>query len=72
MSKINYNAEDLIDHHAVSAVIKDKDGRILMQEHVKYGFWTVPIGKVAVNQTLEEGLKQEIFEECNSIIQDCQ
>ena len=34
----NYNSEDLFDHHGVSAVIKNKDGEVLMQEHVKYGF----------------------------------
>jgi 8-oxo-dGTP pyrophosphatase MutT (NUDIX family) len=65
MNKTNYNDEDLASHHGVAAVIKDKKGKILMQEHLKYGFWTIPVGKVVSGQSIEEGLKQEIFEECN-------
>jgi len=70
MEKINYNQEDLEDHHGVCAVIKDEDGRILMQNHIKYGFWTIPVGKVKIGQDIQEGLKQEIFEECGLIIED--
>jgi len=36
--KINYNESDLSDHKGVSAVIKNPEGEILMQDHVKYGF----------------------------------
>ena len=46
MAKIKYNDEDIVSHHAVVAMIKDDSGKILMQKHVKYGFWTVPVGKV--------------------------
>ncbi len=66
-----YNNEDLADHHGISAIIKDTKGRILMQEHVKYGFWTMPTGKVQQNQNIIEGLKQEIFEECNIEVLEC-
>ncbi|MEK6856152.1 MAG: NUDIX hydrolase [Nanoarchaeota archaeon] len=66
-----YNQEDLIDHHGVSAIIKDDKGKILMQEHVKYGFWTIPVGKVMQNQDVKEGLKQEVFEECNIKVLEC-
>jgi len=67
---IKYTQEDVADHHGVSAVIKDKDGKILMQEHVKFGFWTIPVGKVKIGQEIEEGLKQELFEECNVVVKD--
>ena len=62
---VNYTPEDLLDHHAVSAVIKNKEGKILMQNHVKFGFWTIPIGKAKPGQTPEDGIITEIFEECN-------
>ena len=65
MGKIKYNEEDVISHHGIAAVIKDKTGNILMQNHIKYGFWTIPVGKVKQGQSVEEGLKQEILEECN-------
>ena len=67
----SYNNEDLLDHHAVAAVIKDNEDKILIQEHTKYGFWTLPSGKVKEGQGIIEGLKQEIFEECNLIIKEC-
>jgi len=70
MKKINYNNEDIKDHHGVAAIIKNNKNEILVQEHVKYGFWTIPVGKVKNNQDILEGLKQEIFEECNLTIEE--
>lgn len=71
MEKINYNDEDVKDHHAAAAVIKNAEGRFLMQEHAKYGFWTLPVGKVVKGQEIEDGLKEEVFEECNLVIEEC-
>lgn len=62
---INYNAEDLQDYDGIAAVIKDENGNILMQDHVKFGFWTIPVGKVKKDQSIVEGLKQEVMEECD-------
>jgi len=70
MKKINYNQEDILDHHGIAAVIKNARGEVLVQEHVKYGFWTIPVGKVKEGQSVTDGLKQEIFEECNLEIQE--
>lgn len=69
MKKINYNNEDIVDHHGVAAVIKNGDGEILMQEHAKYGFWTIPVGKVKEGQNIIEGLRQEIQEECDILVE---
>jgi len=69
--KINYNNEDTVSHDGVAAIVKNQEGKILMQEHVKYGFWTIPVGKVKNNQTILDGLKQEIFEECNLEVLEC-
>ena len=69
MPKINFNAEDLISHAGVAAIIKNRYGHILMQKHKKYGFWTIPVGKVKPRQSLIRGLKQELQEECNITIQ---
>ncbi len=70
MEKIKYNSEDIVSHHGIAAIIENEEGEILMQEHTKYGFWTIPIGKVAKGQSVEDGLKQELFEECNIVIED--
>jgi ADP-ribose pyrophosphatase YjhB (NUDIX family) len=68
MKKINYNQEDLKSHQGIGAIIKNKKGEILMQNHIKFGFWTIPVGKIKENQNVEEGLKEEIFDECNLVI----
>ncbi|MEK6921121.1 MAG: NUDIX domain-containing protein, partial [Nanoarchaeota archaeon] len=64
---IPYNAEDLQHHDALGAVIQNKDGEILMQEHVKYGFWTLPVGKVKEGQHIADALREELFEECDLV-----
>lgn len=69
LKTIPYTPEDLVDHHGIAAVITNEKGEILMQDHVKYGFWTLPVGKVRPSQTVEEGLAQELFEECDIVIE---
>jgi ADP-ribose pyrophosphatase YjhB (NUDIX family) len=70
MESINYTSEDVLSHHGIAAIIKNEKGEILMQEHVKYGFWTIPVGKVKSEQSVEAGLKEELFEECNILINE--
>jgi len=70
MDEVKYNEEDVYDHYGVAAIIKNSKGEILMQEHIKYGFWTIPVGKVKWGQSVEEGLKQEVLEECNIEIKE--
>jgi len=70
MEEIKYNSEDLLDHDVVAAIIKNEKGEILMQEHLKYNFWTVPVGKVKPGQTIKDGLEQEMMEECKIVVED--
>lgn len=70
MTKINYTNEDLVHHEGVAAVIKNKKGRILMQDHVKYGFWTLPVGKTKYERNIVNGLKEELLEECGILVKD--
>ena len=69
MGEINYNVEDIVNHRGLGAVIQNGEG-ILMQKHVKYGFWTIPVGKVKENSSVVEGLREEIYEECNIKVVD--
>jgi len=68
--KVRYTNEDIVNHHGVAAVIKNESGEILVQEHVKFGFWTIPVGKVKGTQSVVDGLKEEIWEECNLKIEE--
>lgn len=62
---IKYNQEDCTNHHGVAAVIRNKEGKILMMDHVKFNFWTIPVGKVKPEETVVEGLCVELKEEIN-------
>lgn len=66
-----YNKEDLVDHHGITAIIYDERGNILMQDHIKLGFWTMPVGKVKEGQEIIDALKEEISEECGIVILKC-
>lgn len=63
-SHISYKPADLVDHDGVMGIIKDNYGRILMQDHVKFNFWTIPIGKADPGESPEDALDKEIEEEC--------
>jgi len=60
---VPYTEEDIKNHQAISAIIQNKLGQILIFRHKKFDFWTIPIGKVKEGQTILEGLKEELFEE---------
>ena len=39
-----------------------------MQNHVKYDFWTIPIGKAKHDQNPLDGLREELLEECGILV----
>ncbi|AGB07151.1 hypothetical protein [Vibrio phage VP4B] len=49
--------------NTVGALIKNDEGKILVQMHVKIGGYTVPSGKLEAGETLEQGLRRELLEE---------
>jgi len=64
LEKIQYTPGDLEDFQAIGAIfIKNK--KILMMDHVKFNFWTVPIGKADKGEPVEHALKKEMKEELN-------
>ena len=65
LKAISYTPGDLVPEHDAIAGVVIKDKKMLMLDHVKYNFWTIPIGKVDPGQTTEEGLKMELKEEVN-------
>jgi ADP-ribose pyrophosphatase YjhB (NUDIX family) len=57
------NAEDLKDHTGVGAIIKNDKSKVLMFHHLKYDFWTIPIGKCNEGEFPWTILQKEIKEE---------
>ncbi|MFA6888127.1 MAG: NUDIX domain-containing protein [Candidatus Woesearchaeota archaeon] len=66
----NYTPEDLVDHEGIAAIILNENGEVLIQKHVKYGFWTLPVGKIKKGQSVIDGLKEELYDECGIIPTD--
>ena len=48
----------------IAAIIYDDKGKILIFDHRKWNFYTIPVGKVEPGQKIEDALKREIKEEC--------
>lgn len=45
------------------AIIKDKDGRILVQKRSDYGDWGLPGGGMEAGESIEETMIREVYEE---------
>jgi 8-oxo-dGTP diphosphatase len=67
---VPYTEEDMKNHQAISAIIQNELGQILIFKHKKFDFWTVPIGKVKIGQSVLDGLKEELFEEVGITVKD--
>jgi len=65
LKEIQYNPGDLRPKHSGISAVIIKNKKILMMDHVKFNFWTIPVGKVEEGQTVEEGLLMEMKEELN-------
>ena len=65
---IRYNPDDLENHEAVAGVVRNSEGRVLMFNHKKYGFWTIPVGKATANETPLEGITTELQEELGIVV----
>jgi len=64
-----YTPEDLKDHSGVAFVIMDDScEKVLIQNHIKIGKWTIPAGKVRPGSSLEETIVEEAFEEAGLIV----
>lgn len=61
---VKFNSEDLVPiHDGIAAIVLNDQGEILVQDHVKFNFWTVPVGKCKPGESMEEALTTELKEE---------
>ena len=49
--------------HAVAVIIRNDAGKILVQDHVKHNFLTMPIGMVEPNELHSQAIVRELKEE---------
>lgn len=64
---IKYNASDLRPVHSAIAAVVMQDDKVLMLDHVKLSFWTIPIGKIEEGDSMIQTLKAELKEEVNVV-----
>ncbi len=48
---------------SASAVVRDRDGRVLMLRRVDNGLWTIPTGRLKMNETISQCAIRECLEE---------
>ncbi len=47
-----------------SIIVEDARGYILMQQRRDDGTWSYPGGRIEIDETVEDGARREVFEEC--------
>lgn len=48
---------------ATNGFIRDKTGKILLQQRADNGFWGLPGGQVELGESVEQGVVREVYEE---------
>lgn len=61
-----------IDIHSVGGVILNNRDEILLQYHIKYDCWTIPMGKVENGLDIIETLRKEFKEELDINVEECE
>jgi len=61
-------SESRVIRPGVSAVIRDRDGRLLLQERTDNGYWGLPGGAVEYGEALTNALRREVEEETGLIV----
>ena len=64
-----YNKEDMRSHIGVAGILRDEDGNILIQNHNKFKFNTLPVGKAKPDESALQALKTEMREELGVNVQ---
>ncbi|MCR8630654.1 NUDIX domain-containing protein [Paenibacillus radicis (ex Xue et al. 2023)] len=52
------------------AIIRDKQGRILLQKRSDYGNWGLPGGAMEAGESIEETMRREVLEETGLVVSE--
>lgn len=58
------NGTPVVVQTGASIIVEDSQGRILMQQRSDDGTWSYPGGRIEIDETVEDGARREVFEEC--------
>ncbi len=58
------NGTPVVVQTGASIIVEDSAGRILMQQRTDDGTWSYPGGRIEIDETVEDGARREVREEC--------
>ncbi len=58
------NGTPVVVQTGASIIVEDAMGRILMQQRTDDGTWSYPGGRIEIDETVEDGARREVLEEC--------
>lgn len=58
------NGTPVVVQTGASIIVEDSQGRILMQQRQDDGTWSYPGGRIEIDETVEDGARREVQEEC--------
>ncbi len=58
------NGTPVVVQTGASIIVEDAEGRILMQQRQDDGTWSYPGGRIEIDETVEDGARREVREEC--------
>ncbi len=62
--RIAPNGTPVVVQTGASIIVEDARGYILMQQRTDDGTWSYPGGRIEIDETVEDGARREVFEEC--------
>ena len=64
MGRLAPNGTPVVVQTGASIIVEDRQGRILMQQRADDGTWSYPGGRIEIDETVEDGARREVREEC--------
>lgn len=64
MARLSPNGTPVVVQTGASIIVEDTQGRILMQQRADDGTWSYPGGRIEIDETVEDGARREVREEC--------
>lgn len=64
MQRLAPNGTPVVVQVGASVIVEDGEGRILMQQRTDDGSWGYPGGRIEIDETVEDGARREVREEC--------
>lgn len=62
--RLSPNGNPVVVQTGASIIVEDEQGRILMQQRSDDGTWSYPGGRIEIDETVEDGARREVREEC--------